>query len=260
MKRNKSASGAKAASNGPPNGMAELEVIFDDTEASIPHNKELIRYFKNNLDNLNRAGLRFKWRIAIKEEYPMYKEQGIKHFPAMIMPPKKLRYGVKEIIKEIGIFINQRKRLVGTASTIHNGMAEVSDEALYEYQKRAIGRAEDDEEERTENFDMSYRKRQTDMLQRRQSAGMASKFDANGEEIDNLGGGGGTSLKRNMFAADYQLNVPKDRQDNIPMRDDPSESLQKLRNKGGADSRDIDLMQMHLDKMETSGGSSMDYF
>jgi hypothetical protein len=63
-----------------------------------------------------------------------------------------------------------------------------------------------------------------------------------------------------MFAADYQLNVPKDRQDNIPMRDDPSESLQKLRNKGGADSRDLDLMQMHLDKMETSGGTSMDYF
>lgn len=237
-----------------PLGMTELEVIFDDTDASTKYNKELIHYFKNNLDSLNRAGVRFKWRIAIKEEYPLYKEQGIKHFPAIIIPPKKMRYGVKEIIKEIGIFINQRKRVAGSMSAIHNGTAEVSDEALYEFQKRAIGRADDDEDERRESFDVDYRKRQTEMLQRRQSAGMASSFE--GGSISDSGSG-----KKNMFANDYQVNLPQDRQDNIPMRDDPSDSLQKLRSRGDTDSRDIDLMQMHLDKMETGGtGTNMDYY
>lgn len=237
-----------------PLGMTELEVIFDDTEASTKYNKELIHYFKNNLDTLNRSGVRFKWRIAVKEEYPMYKEQGIKHFPAIIIPPKKMRYGVKEIIKEIGIFVNQKKRVTGSMSAIHNGTAEVSDEALYEFQKRAIGKAGDDDEERRDSFDIDYRKRQTDMLQRRQSAGMASSFDASASD----GGGGGA--RKNMFANDYQINLPQDRQDNVPMRDDPSDSLQKLRNRGDADARDIDLMQMHLDKMETTGGGNMDYY
>jgi hypothetical protein len=211
--------------------VTELEIIFDDTEISSKYNKELINYFKNNLDILNRSGLFFIWKIATKDEYPMYKERGIKHYPALILPPNIMKYGVKDIIKEISVFINKRKKVVGN---LNNGMMNVSDEALYEYQKRALGKAGDDDVDPQDGFDSSYRKKQSEMVKRRQMAGM--------------------EIPEAQSSNNYKVNIPND---NLDV--DPSTSLQRLKGQAGTDSSDIDLMQMQLDKMDTSLGS-MDYY
>jgi hypothetical protein len=232
------------------NKYIDLEIIFDNTESSIKYNKELIHYFKNNLDSLNHAGLRFVWRIAVKEEYPKYKERGIKHFPAVIMPPNQPYYGVKNIIKEISQFANRRNGAVAMASgagEIANGMSAVSDEALYEYQRRTIGKAGDDENDMQNNMDSVLRRRQSEMIQRRQNAGLSSPV------------GTGAPLSSARQDTDYMVKLPDLREDNVtPMKMDPADSLQRLRQRGGADQADIDLMQMHLDKMDTS--NNMDYF
>ncbi len=242
---------------------AELEIIFDDTSSSLKFNKELINYFKNNLDTLNRSGIKFMWRIATKEEYPLYKERGIKHYPAIIIPPKITKYGVKDIIKEISAYNNRRKEMLGPTSSLTNGMAEVSDEALYEYQRRAIGKAGDDDADPRDGFDLSYRRRQSDMLRRRQAAGMECPMDEGNRSRDvgaNLDiGMGGDDM--GLGDDPYKVNISGDRPDNLnPMRIDPSDSLDRLRRTGNTDSQDIELMQMQLNKMQMGDMGGIDYY
>jgi hypothetical protein len=236
----------------------ELEIIFDDTNSSTKFNQELINYFKNNLDGLNRSGVKFIWRIATKDEYPLYKERGIKHYPAVIVPPKTTKYGVKDIIREINNYINQRKKMSGTAASLTNGMSDVSDEALYEYQRHAIGNAGDDDTDPRDGFDANFRRRQVEMERRRKAAGMESPNNDNNQgNMADLDIGMGDDDK-------YNVKLPQGgRPDNLnPMRIDPSDSLQRLRRQGGGAevAQDIDLMQMHLDKMGGDGMSSIDYY
>ena len=224
------------------NNLTKLQIIFDNSSSSTKYNKKLVNYFKNNLDLLNRSGIIFIWSIATKEEYKFYQEKGIKHFPVLIIPPNSFYYGVDDIVKEISNFSNRRKKMVNEHSSIKNGMSSVSDEALYEYQRNAIGNAGDDEADPRDGFDNTFRKRQRDMLKRRQNAGMESPLN-------------------NISSTDssYSVKFSNERQDNVnPMNLDPSDSLQRLRNQSGNDTGDIDLMQMQLDKMDSS--ISMDYF
>lgn len=247
--------------------ITELEIIFDEAANSMKYNKELINYFKNNLDKLNRSGVRFVWRIATKDEYSLYKERGIKHYPAIIVPPKIMKYGVNDIIKEITSYIGRRKQMMGSLATINDGMAMVSDEALHEYQRRAIGQASDDNEEQGDNFDANYRRRQSEMLKRRKMAGMEDPMQSTRQD----GSSGDIDMGMNDdmgLGGNYQVRIPGEggrggRPDNVnPMRLDPSDSLAKLRRSGsGIDSGDMDMMQAQLEKMGGSGDlSGMDYY
>lgn len=244
------------------NKSTELEIIFDDTSSSTKFNKELVNYFKNNLDTLNRSGVKFMWRIATKEERSIYKERGIKHYPAAIIPPKITKYGVKDIIKEISVYVNQRKQVLNTTTSLSDGTALVSDDALYEYQKRMIGKAGDDEDaDPRDGFDTHYRRRQTEMMRRRNAAGMESPDGNNQGTGVNLDIGMGDDMGIGAGDDQYKVRIPGNRRpDNInPMRIDPSDSLNRLRSQGGADAQDLDLMQIQLEKLDPSSGG-MDYY
>lgn len=242
--------------------ITELEIIFDDTFSSSKFNKELVNYFKNNLDTLNRSGVKFMWRIATKEERPLYKERGIKHYPAAIIPQKSTKYGVKDIIKEISIYVNKRKQMSNTSTSLSDGFSSVSEEALHEFQLKAIGKPGDDDSDPRDGFDSHYRRKQSEMMRRRTAAGMESP------DSDTPGQGSGRqdndlNLTIGKGNDPYSVRLPSSgRPDNLhPMRIDPSDSLQRLRSQGGADTQDLDLMQAQLDKLDSSLGSSgMDYY
>lgn len=223
----------------------ELEIIFKDSSSSTKTNKELIKYFKNNLDSLNRSGIKFIWRISNQEEQKIYKQRGIKNLPALVISDNQIKYGAQNIIREIGTFINQRKKLIGDPAVLGDGMAHVSDEALYEYQKRLIGTEKDTDRDNPDDSVPDFRSREMDMMRRRKAAGMF-----HGETQ-------ATSDNDDQDYDPYRVQTGG-RNDNIPMRNDPSYSLQKLRNIPGTDSHDADLLQMHLDKMDPSI-TSMDY-
>jgi hypothetical protein len=223
--------------------LIKLEIVFDNSTSSTDYNKQLINYFKNNLHILNKLDILVIWNIASKEEYKFYQEKGIKRFPVLIIPPKSFYYGVNDIIKEITNCINKRQKMLNSTKIINNGMASVSDEALYEYQRKAIGNAEDDETDPKDGFENVFRKRQNEMIRRRQMAGMESPMNNEIPKSNNS----------------YQVNIPDERKDNVnPMNLDPSDSLQRLRRQPGNDMGDIDLMQMQLDKMDSS--INMDYY
>jgi hypothetical protein len=231
----------------------EIEIIFNDTSASEKHNKELVKYFKNNLDTLNKYGIKFVWRIATKEEYPLYKQRGIINYPAVVIPPKQVIFGVNNILKGIAAYINKRKEYSTSLSSLSNGLSAVSDEALYEYQRRAIRQGGDDEPDSRDNFDSDFRRKQSEMARRRKAAGMAVS-----DQTDNGGGGMNTDLTIGMN--DDELGYA--RSDNInPMKIDPLDSLARLRrNNHGPDAQDADLMQIQLEKMGGGDSISLDYY
>jgi len=87
-----------------------------------------------------------------------------------------------------------------------------------------------------------------EMMRRRKLAGM---FVDDEKQNDH----GGENNRYNEYDP-YRVDVG-DRPNNIPMRGDPSSSLQKIKHQPGVDTFDIDLMQKHLDKMDPS--TSLDY-
>lgn len=230
--------------------LINIEIIFNGSHESNKLNMELITYFKQKINIINQAGIKIIWRIVTKQEYPIYKKKGIKHYPALIKQDESIIYGVKNITTELNKSIQRNANKLA----ISNGMNEVSDEALYEYQLKAIGKAGDDDEQ-TEDFDNTFRKRQMDMINRRQAAGL---------EIPTASIS--TQSPENCRPADYSVKLPNsspnysftDNPDNIPMSVEPIASLNKIRNK--SNSKDIDLMQMHLDKMGGSEHIPMEYF
>lgn len=222
--------------------VAKLEVIFKDSESSIKPNKELIQFFKNNIDTLNKDNIKFIMRIVSQDEQKLYKQRGIKSLPALIIPNGNIFYGVREIIKEIGNFANQRKKLKTNMYQLANGMAEVSEEALYEFQRRAIGSAKDEDNPDIGDNAPDFRSKEMEMMRRRQRAGMHTNLESapapNGDP--------------------YKVNLNSNDADNIPMKISPSDSLQRMRRQEGVSAADADLLQMQLDKMDGLG--SMDYF
>ncbi len=221
--------------------MARLEIIFKDSDSSEKCNKELITFLKNNIDALNRDNIGFNMQIVTQDEQKNYKSRGITSLPALISPDGRIKYGVREIIREIGNFASNRKKLMSNMSNIGNGMAMVSDEALFEYQKKLIGTEKDgDNPEYNDDYSSSIRAKEQELMRRRQMAGMSSGNipQSNGDDP-------------------YRVNLGK-RDSDVPMNINPSDSLDRIRGDSNIESMDYDLMKKHLDKESPFG--NMEYF
>lgn len=225
--------------------VARLEIIFKDSDSSEKCNKELIAFLKNNIDALNRDNIGFVMQIVTQEEQKNYKSRGITSLPALVSPDGKVKYGVREIIRGIGDFTNHKKKLTSSMSNIGNGMTMVSDDALYEYQKKLIGTEKDgDNPEHGDDYSSSLRAKEQEMARRRQMAGMGSPMSG----VDS------TAPTRDN---DYRVDLGKQDR-NVPMNLNPADSLDRLKTGSGMESMDYDLMKKHLDKESPFG--SMDYF
>ena len=64
-------------------------------------NKELINFFKKNLQNLNKNGLIFDWIIVYNDELEIYADEGISKFPMMITENSDKIIGKTKIIQTL---------------------------------------------------------------------------------------------------------------------------------------------------------------
>ncbi|MGL5935423.1 MAG: hypothetical protein ACRCZI_07345 [Cetobacterium sp.] len=68
-------------------------------------NRNLVKYFRNNLKRLNRQGIIFKWTIVYEEEEDLYEEQNITKFPTLIYEDTHIS-GISPIVRFLDITSN----------------------------------------------------------------------------------------------------------------------------------------------------------
>ena len=52
--------------------MKQLPIYFSNSSSDV--NKSIVKYFKNNLQTLNKAGVSFDFQVARKEDAERYKK------------------------------------------------------------------------------------------------------------------------------------------------------------------------------------------
>jgi hypothetical protein len=80
--------------------------ILLTSNASKP-NKKLLKYFKQNLQPLNKAGLVFNWIVVYEDEMDLYEDQGITSFPVLIHTETIV--GVADIIDYLDWATSEKK-------------------------------------------------------------------------------------------------------------------------------------------------------
>ena len=247
--------------------MINIEVIFNNTETSAKYNKDLITYFKNNIGRLNNNGLKFIWKVAEESEYEFYEQKGITNFPAAIVN-EKVVYGVKNIISDISK-LTQSSRTKSFKRPIDEEIIN-NDNFIKEYQEKLITSKDDFDEDETDNWESNHRKKEQDYFKRRQMAGMP-EFDEgnknttvgniNGMDMNSMDTNSRGKFSSNMGGGDID-NLHYDSEHISKLErttnSNPDDSLNRLRHNPNVNSQDMDLMQIHLDKMDAN--LNMDYF
>jgi hypothetical protein len=234
-----------------------LPIYFSSNPSNV--NKNMINYFKHNLETLNKIGLVFDFNVAHKEDADKYKKLKIDDFPTLISNNKHV-VGTDEISKHLKEFIikHNQKKILKTDS-----------DELADYWKTTIGnvkikdgKIENEDEEESEDINDELQKNIQDAVRKRASSAKASPFRPNSRSSESTSvrnqkskitpSGGIQKAYNNKATMSKSHNQPTNRKSGKNNSPTPSETLKKMSSPGGESSLDDQLMANFFENQEAT--------
>lgn len=241
--------------------MKIFPIYFSNNPSDV--NKSIIKYFRGNLQTFNKAGLKFDFHVARKEDAEKYKSMKIEDFPTMVSGNQHI-VGINKIsdhLKEYIVSYNKKQK------------SRTESDELADYWKSQIGNVKIkdgkvEEEEDDEDVDEVIQKNLQQAVRSRSENMKASPFNSNSRMAESTSNSGRSSTtpssgsqrsytNKNPYSSTRETTTRQSRapipsRRTVPKKEmTPSETLKNMSGSGKS-SLDDQLMAKFFENQEAT--------